>query len=101
MIFIKQSLIHKVDLDDLHVTLDHMSTCLPKDVKYTKSKYGGSFTKGNRSIFVKVDFYTKQKVTDPMKIKKYHGKYGVKVHRLNTCDYVGIKKLVQKGLGVK
>ena len=89
------------DLDDLHVTLNHMSTCLPKDVKFTKTKYGGTFAKGNRSISVDIDVSGKEKVTDPIKIKNHNGRFGIKLHRLRTCEYTSIKDLVKKGLGIK
>ena len=40
----------------LDETLSHLHSCLTKGVKYSNTKYGGTFIKGNRYIFVNIDY---------------------------------------------
>lgn len=83
----------------LKETLSHLHSCMPKGVEYTPNKYGGTFTKGKRKIFVNID-YRKNDTSFP-KISKYKDSYGVMLDRSYCKSYEAIRSLVRKGLGIK
>ena len=86
---------------DLKVTLKHMSTCLPNDVIYEETKYGGIFKKGNRSITCNVDLKNKKSFDESMQIKKYSDGYGIRIDKSFVNTYSSIKDVVKKALRIK
>ena len=84
----------------LQQTCEHMASCLP-DTKFYKTKNGGFFKKGNRTLGAVVSPKQKDDMDSSFKINKWKNGYGLNIHPNDTGMYTFLKESVSRGLRIK
>lgn len=95
-----KAVLPKNEIEDLQLTCQHMTSCMP-GVTFTKTKYGGYFSKGSRKISCDIDYRLKSKDFSCFNIKKSSSGYGLKLHKSYSRMYTAIQESIRKGLGIK